>query len=102
MTHLARLASMVCCIDCRGPGALACVYRPVTPPVLPPPLYLPCWASKSRTRLPRMRRAMDKGVGLPARSRLVQRIIHRLCDGTQMLLVDALLSSFIFTIAMSE
>ena len=68
----------------------------------PPPPYLPCWASKSMTRLPRMRRAMDKGVGLPARSRFVQRIIHRLCDGTQILLAVALLSSLIFTIAMSE
>ena len=23
---------MVCYLDCRGPGALACVYRPITPP----------------------------------------------------------------------
>ena len=49
-----------------------------------------------------MPRAMDNGVGLPARSRFVPRIIHRLCDGTQILLAVALLSSLIFTIAMSE
>ena len=48
-----------------------------------------------------MRRAMDKGLRLPARSRFVQQIIHRLCDGTQILLMVALLSSLIFTIAMS-
>ena len=68
----------------------------------PPQPYLPCWASKSMTRLPRMPRAMDKVKRQPARSRFVQRIIHRLCDGTQILLAVALLSSLIFTIAMSE
>ena len=38
-----------------------------------------------------MPRAMDKVKRQPARSRFVQRIIHRLCDGTQILLVVALL-----------